>query len=355
MRRGSVILRSTAKERKMKPEALRWGILGTGNMARQFCEGVAGARRCRLAAVGSRLEQSARSFAEMHHIDTACASYERILSDPRLDAIYISLPNSMHHEWAIKALSAGKHVLCEKPLAASAAQAREMFDAAERAGRVLVEAFMYRAHPLTHAVLDAVRAGAIGELKLLRTSFCYRTMRIDGNIRFDAALAGGALMDIGCYCTSFALLLAGDEPQAACAAGRLHPSGVDEMAAGVLRFARGLVCSFTCGMGVQADNTAYVCGSEGYIEVPVPWKPGRKSSYTIARGTPPRMDGAARAQHHPPREVRMVETDLELYALEADDFAATVLDGKAPMISAHESLTNMRLLDDLRRQLGVRF
>jgi predicted dehydrogenase len=336
-------------------QTLQWGILGTGNIARQFCEGLATSRRTRLAAVGSRHQPSARAFATAHAIPAACASYDDVLADPSVDAVYVSLPNSLHHQWTIKALAAGKHVLCEKPLAATAAQAREMFDAARQAGRVLVEAFMYRAHPLIHSVLAAVRSGEIGPLRLVRTSFCYRTMRIDGNIRFDPLLAGGALMDIGCYCTSFALLLAGEAPQLACAAGRLHPAGVDELAAGTLTFPSGLISAFTCGMGLQADNTAYLCGTEGYIEIPIPWKPSRTSTYTVARGAPPKMDGGPRAQPHPPRDTRTVQTDQDLYALEADDFAATILDNKPPLMTPDESLTNMRLLDDLRRQLGVRF
>ena len=337
------------------PDHLRWGILGTGNIARQFCEGLATSRRTRLACVGSRTESSARSFAQSHRIPSAHGSYDAVLSDPDVDAVYVSLPNSLHHEWTLKALSAGKHVLCEKPVAANRAQAEEMFSAARRHDRVLVEAFMYRAHPLTHAVVETVRAGGIGELKLVRTSFCYRTTRIDGNIRFDPALAGGALMDIGCYCTSFALLLAAQPPDLACAAGRLHASGVDELAAATLRFPNGVVSSFTCGMGLQADNTAYLCGTEGYIEIPIPWKPQRTSTFTIARGAPPKMDGGPRAQPHPPRNTRTIETGQDLYSLEADDFAATVLDGKPPMMTEHESLANMRLLDDLRRQVGVRF
>src|SRR5258706_10100855 len=156
-------------------EKLRWGILGTGNIAGQFCAGVNASRRGVLAAVGSRASESAHAFATKHQIATAYGSYEQVLSDTRVHAVYVSLPNTLHHSWTIQALRAGKHVLCEKPLAVDAAQSQEMFDVAQKQGRVLVEAFMYRAHPLTHAVMECYKRGEIGQLQLIRTSFCYRT------------------------------------------------------------------------------------------------------------------------------------------------------------------------------------
>jgi predicted dehydrogenase len=334
---------------------LGWGILGTGNIARQFCAGVNDCRRGRLRAVGSRSEPAARDFAEAFHIPTAAGGYERLLADRDVEAVYISLPNSMHHEWTLKALRAGKHVLCEKPLASNAAQGQEMFDAARQAGLVLIEAFMYRTHPQTHAVVQAVRNGAVGQVKLLRTSFCYNSTRIAGNIRFDPALAGGALMDIGCYCLDFSCLLAGEAPVKVYATARKHPTGVDELAAGTLEFPNGILASFTCGMTLQADNTAYICGDEGYIEVPVPWKPPRlHAAYTIAHGAPPRMDRPGQsAPPSPPRQTHHVDAGMDLYAIEADAFAAAVLDGATPFKTPDESLTTMRILDDIRRQVGI--
>ena len=167
-------------------EQLRWGILGTGNIARQFADGVLRtARRSRIVAVGSRTSEAAEIFARAREITASHASYDALMADPNVDAIYNSLPNSLHHEWTIKALRAGKHVLCEKPFALTRSQSVEMFDAARKANKVLVEAFMYRSHPLTHAVIDAVRAGEIGDVRMIRTSFCYKTSRVDGNVRFQ--------------------------------------------------------------------------------------------------------------------------------------------------------------------------
>jgi predicted dehydrogenase len=262
----------------------------------------------------------------------------------------------MHHAWTIKALRAGKHVLCEKPFATHAREAREMFAASRETGRVLVEAFMYRSHPLTHEVLKAVRGGAIGELRMIRTSFCFRTTKVANNIRFQPDLAGGVLMDVGCYCVSFARLLAGEEPAAVHSVAHKHPNGVDDVAVGTLRFPSGVLASFTCGMSVQADNAAYVCGSDGYIEVPIPWKPPRmQAAYTIARSTPPRMDQAGKPAPAgpPPRETHHVDAPTELYGLEADDFAATVFDGVAPTVSEQDTIGNMIVLDELRRQVGI--
>ena len=335
-------------------QVIRWGILGTGNIARQFAEGLATARRGVMAAVGSRTAEAAEAFARTYHIPKAHGSYEGLVTDPGVDAVYVSLPNSIHHEWTIRSFAAGKHVLCEKPLAANVAEAQEMVDAADRHGRVLVEAFMYRSHPVTHAVRRAVTGGEIGQLKLIRTSFCYRTTRVRENIRFNAALAGGALMDVGCYCIDFSRLFAGADPVAVHATGHVHETGVDDLAAGVFGFPGGLVASFTCGMTVQADNTAYLCGTEGFIEIPVPWKPPReKAQYTIVRATPPRMDGPVKDMV--PRQTKYLDAPAHLYAMEADDFAATVLDGAKQTISWAESIGNMRLLDDLRRIVGVKF
>jgi predicted dehydrogenase len=336
-------------------DRLRWGILSTGNIARQFATGVASSRRGTLAAVGSRTAASAQTFAKSFKIPSAHGVYDAVISDPTVDAVYNALPNSMHHAWTIAALKAGKHVLCEKPLASNIAQAKEMFDVAAQTGRLLVEAFMYRSHPQTLAVLDAVASGVVGRVKLVRTSFCFRTNRPDNNIRFSRELAGGALMDIGCYCVNLSRAVAGAEPASMTATGVLHSSGVDEIAAGTLSFANGIIASFTCGMTLHADNAAYICGDAGYIEIPVPWKPPvGEARFTIARSTPPRMDSAGKLiPVAPPRETIRLESSDDLYAIEADDFAAAIAGDRPARITAADSIGNMAVLDELRRQVGV--
>lgn len=335
--------------------AIRWGILGTGNIARQFATAVNGSRRGTIDAVGSRAVDKAAQFAAAHRIDRSYGDYQSLIDDTNIDAVYVSLPNSLHHEWTIKALRAGKHVLCEKPFAVNAAQSEEMFDVATRTGRVVTEAFMYRSHPLTHAVEKAVRDRAIGQVRLIRASFCYKTRLPDGNIRFRPELAGGVLMDVGCYCINFSRFFAGKEPSKIQVAANLHDSGVDDIAVGFLQFPNGVAATFTCGMSVHADNTAYICGSEGFIEVPIPWKPPVKDAeFRIAYSTPPKMDSAGKATPNaPPRQVHRVSAESELYALEADDFAAAVLDGALVRVSREDTLGNMRVLDEMRRQIST--
>ncbi|HEV7298736.1 MAG TPA: Gfo/Idh/MocA family oxidoreductase [Tepidisphaeraceae bacterium] len=340
----------------MTDRKLKWGILGTGNIARQFAAGVNASRRGALAVVGSRTQEAAQSFAAAQKVATAVGSYEAVLSRDDVDALYVSLPNSMHKEWTLRALAAGKHVLCEKPFALNTADTEEMFDAAERAGRVLVEAFMYRSHPLTHAVMKTIQSGEIGEVRLIRTSFCYRTTKIDGNVRFAPTLGGGVLMDVGCYCISLARHICGAEPVAVHAFGHKHASGVDDQVAGSLIFPGGVMSTFTCSMIAQADNTASICGSEGYIEIPVPWKPPTvKAKYVVGHGIPPKQDQPAKVASVQPRQTFEVDAGGELYGLEADDFAATVFDGKPPTVSRADTVGNMRVIDEMRRQIGIQF
>jgi predicted dehydrogenase len=333
---------------------LRWGILGTGNIAGQFVAGLNTSQRGVSQAVGSRSAESAAKFAKDFHVSRGYGTYQQLIDDPEVDVVYNGLPNNLHAKWSIAAMRAGKHVLCEKPIALNAGEAREMFDVAKSTGKILVEAFMYRSHPQTLAVVDAVRAGAIGELRLIRTSFCFRARKTAGNVRFNREIGGGGLMDIGCYCVNFSRFFAGAEPTAVHVIAHTHPTGVDDVAAGTLLFPGGLIAGFTCGLSVQADNTAYLCGDEGFIEIPMPWKPAARSQFVITRGTPPRMDDAKAANTPPPRDVRWVDCAHELYAMEADDFAATV-EGKPPRISEADSIGNMVVLDELRRQIGLEF
>lgn len=335
-------------------DTLRWGILGTGNIARQFAQGVAGATRSKIVAVGSRDAGRAAGFVDDNDVHCTAGSYEEVLADRSVDAVYNALPNSMHQEWTLKAFEAGKHVLCEKPMGCDVFEVRRMFEAADAAKRVLAEAFMYQSHPMMKAAIEQLRSGAIGKVKVIRASFCYRTRKIDGNIRFDKSLAGGALMDIGCYCVSLARLIAGAEPIEVQGTGVLHESGVDELVTGSLKFADGTLASFTAGMTAQADNRAMILGDEGYMLIPVPWKPPvERAEFSIHRATPPRQDNHGKVLPPPGPEVFHIDAGKPLYAMEADDFAAAVLDHKTPTVTREHSLGNAQVVDELRRQLGV--
>jgi len=328
---------------------LRWGILGTGYIAKQFAENLASSRRGRLRAVASRSESSAAAFAREFDSVRAWGSYEQLLTDQEVDAVYIALPNSMHMPWTLDALRAGKHVLCEKPMASNTKQAGQMFAEAAKANRVLVEAFMYRSHPLMKAVWQQVQQGVIGPLRLIRSSFCDRAENPQEMTCFDRKLAGGSLMDIGCYCLNFSRHFAQAEPDSFNVTGRLYKNSVDELTTGTLSFPNGILAQFTCGMCLEADNSAMLCGENGYIEIPTPWQPPmQQASFNIAKKT-----GAGDSL--PTKKTYYVDADRPLYALEADDFAAVVLDGVPPTITQADTIGNMVALDRLRAEVGVCF
>ena len=323
---------------------LAWGILGTGNIADQYAEGLAGSERGWLVAVGSRRMESAQGFVRKHRGAKAYARYYWVLADPAVEAVYNSLPNSMHHEWTIKALRAGKHVLCEKPMGVNLREVEEMFEEARRAKRVLAEAFMYRSHPLTLAVQRAVREGVIGKVRIIRTSFVYAATKIGGNIRFDTGLAGGSIMDIGCYCLSYSRLFAGAEPTSMKVYGHVHESGIDDYAAGAMAFPGEIVANFSCGMTVCADNTAEILGTLGYIHARCRQKPPvHDAAYSV-------VDAGGRRQTH-----LVSAWEAFVWRLEADDFAATVQDGMPQRVSVEDSLANQKWLDEMRRQVGLGF
>ncbi|MEO1236921.1 MAG: Gfo/Idh/MocA family oxidoreductase [Planctomycetota bacterium] len=353
----------------MEPR-LRFGILGTGNIAGQFADGVRGAHRSAVTAVGSRSAESAAAFGERFGLPPeAChGDYQALVESDAIDAVYVSLPNHLHAEWTIKSLEAGKHVLCEKPFAMDVGEAQVVFDAAERCGRRVMEAFMYRCHPLTEAVLAAVRGGAVGTVRLIRANFCYRTTRVDGNVRFNPAIGGGALMDIGSYCLNFCRMIAGREPTHAQVFGHRHATGVDDFATGTLKFpadasvphAEGeVVAAVSFGMTVQADNTALIGGDEGYLEVPVPWKPPtRDARYVLHGQTPPKQDrssggasGGVSGGGKPAPQTFTFDAPAPLYGMEADAFAAAIAEGRPFPVTPEDTRGNMRLLDTLGQQL----
>lgn len=328
------------------PDRLRFGILSTGNIARQFADGVAGSQSCTIQAVASRSQDKADDFAKSRDIPSAYGSYDELLADVNVDVVYNALPNHMHHDWTIKALEAGKHVLCEKPFSVTAAEAQAMFDAAAKHDRVLVEAFMYRSHPQTQKIREMIEAGEIGTLKLIRASFCFNVQNTEGNIRFEPDMAGGSLMDIGCYCIDLGQCLTGESPESWHVEKHRHAAGVDDYAAGSLRFPSGVLLSFTSGMTVQCDNAIHICGDGGYITVPWMWKPKPEDSSIILSGqVPPKQDPNQQA-----RGDQVIDTTANqpLYGLEADHFAQTVLGHTPPAKTAEETIMTMKILEDMR-------
>jgi predicted dehydrogenase len=250
-------------------EPVKWGIVSTANINRKVIPGAHASNEVELVGVASRDRAKADAYAQEWKIPRAYGSYEALLDDPEIEAVYISLPNTLHVEWSIKALEAGKHVLCEKPMSRDPAEVERAFDASERTGRLLMEAFMFRHNPQTKRLKELVDDGAIGELRVIRSAFSYG-LYDESNIRLRTDVDGGALMDVGCYCVSGSRLLAG-EPVEAHAVRRLGPTGTDWVTAGVLRFPNDVVATFDCGTALTNRDELEAIGSEGSLFVDDPW------------------------------------------------------------------------------------
>ncbi len=337
-------------------EPLRWGIIGTGGIARRFATDLAQSRTGRLAGVASRSEDKARLFAAEFPGVRAHRSYERLLSDAGIDAVYVATPHSEHLVCTLEAVAAGKHVLCEKPLALNRRDALTMVEAARSQGVLLMEALMYRCHPQTARLVQRVRSGDIGELVLIESSFCDAFPFDPTHRAYNRQLGGGAILDLGIYPASLARLLAGAaahtagaEPTRLRGAGRLNPvTAVDEHSAATALFPNGIVAELACGFLVTTDATARIHGTHGWIEVPHPFLPGR-------------VGGAARLiVHHRDAsqpEVEILSAAKGLYCLEADAFGDALRAGltEVPAVPHTDTLGTLALLDAWRAEVGVSY
>ena len=317
---------------------LRIGVLSTANIAvEKVIPGMRRAERVEVAAIASRDGDAARAVADRLGIQTAHGSYEAMLADPGIDAVYVPLPNHLHAEWTIAAARAGKHVLCEKPLAMTADDAERMAAAAREAGVVLMEAFMYRLHPSWVAVRDLVASGRIGRLRAVQSWFSYYNDD-PGNIRNVRAFGGGALYDIGCYNVNLSRLLFGGEPVRVAAAITRDPaSGVDIVTSAILEFAGG-VATFTCSTRMESDQRVHVYGTEGRISVGIPFNipPELPTQVHVTAGGDPPVAPATETLTFPPADP---------YGVEADVFAATILDGTPLPFSPDDAVANLRVLE----------
>jgi xylose dehydrogenase (NAD/NADP) len=249
----------------MSPQPLRIGILSTANIARAFVAGVRPSATVTVAAVASRNSTTAERFAREVEIPRSHGSYEALLADREIDAIYIPLPNSMHAEWSIKAVEAGKHVLCEKPLSVTAAEARAMFEAARKHGVHLVEGYPYRAQAQTLKLQELLAAGTLGKVQLIQASFGF-TMNNDANIRLDAALGGGALMDAGSYPVSLVRTVAKERPSRVHAVAHWAGSGVDRTLAATIEFPSGLLAQISCSFATAVYRQALIAGADAVLQ-----------------------------------------------------------------------------------------
>jgi xylose dehydrogenase (NAD/NADP) len=246
-----------------------WGFISTANINDKLLAGAAESDRVDIIAVASRDAARAEAYARERGIERAYGSYEELLADPDVEAVYISLPNSLHVEWSIRALEAGKHVLCEKPLSRRAEEVERAFDVAEQSGRRLMEAFMYRHNPQTARLKELVDGGAIGRLRLVRAAFSFPLADAE-NVRLNPSLDGGGLMDVGCYCVSGSRLLGG-EPEQVYGEQALGESGVDELFTGTMRFPGNVLAQFDSGLVLPERDELEAIGEEGSLFLDDPW------------------------------------------------------------------------------------
>lgn len=318
-----------------------WGVLGNATIARKcVIPAIQNSRNGRVHALATRSPDDARDVVAENNIAHVYDRYDAVLADPHIDAVYIPLPNDMHCPWTVRALSAGKHVLCEKPLACNVGEAREMAARATESGRLLMEAFMYRFHPRSRRIKEIVDSGDIGKACLIRTAFCFHMdeniLQSGGNARLKKDKGGGALMDVGCYGVSVARWLMGSEPVTVQAQAVYHPDGVDLHFAGTLRFAGGRLAVIEASFISALQQTYSVAGSQGALELPhdafVPWE---KDALYIQR----KVDEETGRQHLIP--------GADEYQLMVEHFADAVTGQTQLLYPAEDSIANMRALDAL--------
>ncbi len=315
---------------------IRWGVLGAARVARRrVIPAIQASTNGRVQAIASRDPARAQALAAELDIPVAHGDYAALLADPAIDAVYLPLPNSEHHHWSLAAAAAGKHVLCEKPLALNAAEAEAMVAMAVQSGVVLAEAFAYRFHPRIATLLRLLQAGDLGEIHLIRFCFAFGSLAAE-NIRLDPTLGGGALLDVGCYGVNLARLIAGREPEVVTALARYgNASGVDETFAGVLRFANGMLASFEVSLTSQFGISLEIIGSSGRIVAPdgVRVEPSQATELQVYRGDTQDV-------------IRFEPADP--YRLMVEDFADAVRLEQPVRFGPADAVANMRVLDALQ-------
>jgi D-xylose 1-dehydrogenase (NADP+, D-xylono-1,5-lactone-forming) len=314
---------------------VRWGIVSTADINRKVIPGAKASQKVELVGVASRAQDRAEQYASWWEIPRAYGSYEALLADDQIDAVYISLPNTMHCEWSIKALEAGKHVLCEKPLSRHPDEVAAAFDAADRTGRLLTEAFMWRHNPQTARLKELVDQGAIGELRLVRSTFSYG-LYDETNIRLQTDVEGGALMDVGCYTVSGSRFLAG-EPERVFAEAWYGPTGTDWVFAGTMRFPGDVVASFDCGTALPNRDELEAIGSEGSLFVDDPW-------HCLSPGIELRRDG----------KVERIELEPEdSYRLELENMSDAIRGRGELLLARDDAMGQARVLEALHESAST--
>jgi predicted dehydrogenase len=336
-------------------EQLNWGVVGTGGIATDFVEALQLSKRCHVVNVTGSSPEKARAFADRWRLPSAAGSLEEMVADPTLEAVYVASPHPSHEVQALACIEAGKHVLCEKPITMDEKGAARVVDAAKRRGVFLMEAYMYRCHPLMRELVERLRGGVIGAIRHVRADFGFRVPRDPKGRLFDKRLGGGSVLDVGGYPVSFSRLVAGivaggelAEPTRVDAVGSFGPTGADEITTALLRFESGFTATVTSAVHCEVGTTAVVFGEDGKLVLPDPWIPkgerqGLETGFTVHR------DGRQ------PEPVS-VRTPMPTYALEAELVADTLPDVQAkwPAMSWDDTLANMRVMDAWQAALAAR-
>ena len=315
---------------------LRWGIIGPGRIAPRLVRALSRSKRGELVAVASRDASRAAAFAAEHQIGRSYGSYEALLDDPGVEVVYVALPNQLHAPWVVRALEAGKHVLCEKPLSTSVEAVDEIIEASQRTGCIAVEAFMYRHHPQTMRALELVKSGELGQLGLVTGTFSF-LLTHPNDPRIDPNMGGGSLWDVGCYPVSFSRWLAGEEPGRVNAFASFDDRGVDRTFVGELLFPGGILAQFDCGFAAPDRERMEIVGTEATLVLDAPFLPapdGPPPSVTMWRG----------------RSATVVPVEsVDQYHEEVEDLIAAILDGTPPRLGLESSRANIATLVALDR------
>jgi xylose dehydrogenase (NAD/NADP) len=310
----------------MSKNILHWGILSTARITRSVIPPLQASKRSQLIAVASREQAKADEFARQWNIPRTFGSYEALLADPDIDVIYNPLPNSLHAEWTIRAVEAGKHVLCEKPLALTTTEVDAITAAARKNGKIVAEAFMYRHHPQTLKIKELVDSGAVGDLLLVRGAFTFNLNR-PGDVRLNPELGGGSIWDVGCYPLSFTRYVIGREPEQVFGWQVSGASGVDEVFTAQMRFPGDILAQFDCGFRADFRTQMEFVGSQGTIIISSPFKPTHSAKILLHRGDVVQT-------------IRVRGPKL-LYMGEVEDMEAAILDEKQPRVSLADSRANI--------------
>lgn len=323
-------------------QKVKWGVLGTADIAKGCTiPGMMQANNCELHAIAGRNPEKVNEFKDTFGFVKGYTDYDSLLQDEEIEAVYIPLPNQLHYEWVMKAIAAGKNILCEKPLAPTAKQTAELYEAAKKKGVILMEAFAYLHTPYIDALKEEIREKNFGDISYIESAFLTSGYNLT-NIRMQKECFGGATYDLGCYCTSMILRMLEKEPQKVQAVAEYSEEGVDVLTTAIMSFGNGVRASFTCGMNLEKEQSRrfdrlYIHGSKGYIKSDTEFNQAGELSYTLC------VDGK--------KEIKKVQV-LQNYRLEVEQLGRCILNGEQPHVSEEFSCMNARVLDKVLDAIG---